>query len=237
MSSRNTNPDFLAERVTQLFDVPTSRLAIALCLDVSWSMNGKPIEELNRGIEYFLSTLREHPSTRHCTEVGMFSFADSVEVVLDFQGLAGVKSTPSLHSKYEQTNMGDGVNLALDRLEQRVGEYRSTGVDFYKPWLVVMSDGMPTTDTHIAASQRARELEGGNQLKVLTIGIGGDADTDALASFSNRNPVMCLHDLKFAELFDMLSRSAIKTSQSRPSEDVKMEMPLTHDWFSFVPRK
>lgn len=39
------------------------------------------------------------------------------------------------------TCMGEGLSLALDLLEKRKAKYKATGVDYYQPILVVMSDG------------------------------------------------------------------------------------------------
>ena len=39
--------------------------------------------------------------------------------------------------------MGEAINLALDMLESRKSEYSDSGVDYYQPWLVVMTDGQP----------------------------------------------------------------------------------------------
>ena len=41
------------------------------------------------------------------------------------------------------TCMGEGLSLALDLLEKRKAKYKATGVDYYQPILVVMSDGLP----------------------------------------------------------------------------------------------
>lgn len=39
------------------------------------------------------------------------------------------------------TCMGEGLSLALDLLKKRKAKYKATGVDYYQPILVVMSDG------------------------------------------------------------------------------------------------
>ncbi len=43
--------------------------------------------------------------------------------------------------------MGAGVEQALNILEKRKAEYSSKGVDYYQPWMVLMTDGYPTDDT------------------------------------------------------------------------------------------
>ena len=47
------------------------------------------------------------------------------------------------------TPMGEGVRLALDLLDKRKQEYKDKGVDYYQPWLVLMSDGQPNGNVAI----------------------------------------------------------------------------------------
>ena len=42
--------------------------------------------------------------------------------------------------------MGEAVNLGLDLLEKRKNDYKSKGVGYYQPWLVLMTDGAPNGD-------------------------------------------------------------------------------------------
>lgn len=47
------------------------------------------------------------------------------------------------------TCMGEGLSLALDLLEKRKTKYKATGVDYYQPILVVMSDGLPNGNRRV----------------------------------------------------------------------------------------
>ena len=47
------------------------------------------------------------------------------------------------------TCMGEGLSLALDLLEKRKAKYKATGVDYYQPILVVMSDGLPNGNRRV----------------------------------------------------------------------------------------
>lgn len=52
--------------------------------------------------------------------------------------------------------MGDAVNKALDLLESRRDEYKRKGVDHYKPWLIIMTDGHPYGDSSSSAVPTAQ---------------------------------------------------------------------------------
>lgn len=127
--------------------------------------------------------------------------------------------------------MGEAVNLSLDMLEERKKEYRQNGVDYYQPWLVLMSDGAPNGDPNELdrAIKRVNDLVASKKLVVFAIGVGEYADMDVLAKFSpNRRPLR-LQGLKFREFFVWLSQSVVAVSQSTPGESVKLPTNLD-DW-------
>ena len=83
--------------------------------------------------------------------------------------------------------MGEAVNLALDCLEKRKQEYQEKGVDYYRPWIVLMTDGAPAGSNPAeleCAVQRTVELVNPKKLTIFPIGIGDEADMDTLARFS-----------------------------------------------------
>lgn len=72
------------------------------------------------------------------------------------------------------TCMGEGLSLALDLLEKRKTKYKATGVDYYQPILVVMSDGLPNGNRRVwdEAVERIRALCASRKLSVVAVGIG-----------------------------------------------------------------
>ena len=86
------------------------------------------------------------------------------------------------------TCMGEGLSLGLYLLEKRKAQYKATGVDYYQPILVVMSDGHPNGDRKVweETTERIRELGTARKLSVVAVGIGNDADMEMLAKVSPR---------------------------------------------------
>jgi uncharacterized protein YegL len=208
---------------------PTSRVAVALCLDVSGSMAGEPITELNEGISLFSGALSADPAARASAEVAIVTFSDVPETRLDFQNLDRLGRLPTLTAG-GSTDLGGGVNTALDRLAARKSEYKQAGIDYFQPWLVLMTDGQPTTQNHVLASGRALDLENQGKLVIMPIGIGPFADMHALSTFSNRRKPLRLRGLNFSELFVWLSKSIVRVSHSRPGEMVQLDMEGIKGW-------
>jgi uncharacterized protein YegL len=202
----------------ELIENPDPRIPVSLALDVSSSMRGEPIAELQRGVETFFEAVCADEIARTSAETAIVTFGTYAETLLDFRSVES-QEVPRL-SASGTTSMGEGVLLALDLLEARKAEYREAGVDYYQPWLVLMTDGYPTDDITEAA-ERITKLVEARKLSVFPIAIG-NADTSVLARLGGGRPPLKLQGLKFDAFFNWLSRSVSRVSQSTPGERVAL---------------
>jgi len=201
---------------------PTTRVPIALVLDTSASMSGEPIRELNEGYKLFLNELEKDEVARFSAEVCVVTFGGKVEIVQDFTTLDYVeKSVNFTASGY--TPMGEAVLTALNLLEKRKQLYKTTGIDYHQPWLVLMTDGAPTDDISEAVQQVQYLLES-RKLVVFPVAIGPYANMNILKKFTiPKRPPLKLQGLKFKEFFQWLSRSVSNVSRSSPGDKIKLE--------------
>lgn len=221
-------------RLEDLVNNPTARVPVCLCLDVSGSMDGEPIRELNEGIRMFYNAIQEDETALYAAEVCIVTFGGSdAQCLADFASLQLQPDPPVLHAS-GMTPMGEAVNLGLDLLENRKNEYKSKGVDYYQPWLVLMTDGSPNGDLQELSRAIARtvELSNSRKLSVFPIGIGRAADMDVLARFSPKRSPLRLQGLKFREFFEWLSQSVSRTSQSMPGENISLDVDGIKGWSS-----
>ncbi len=221
----------LLVRLEDLVNNPTARVPVCLCLDTSGSMGGMPIDELNEGVRLFYEAIREDETALYSAEVSIVTFGGDAQCIADFASLEVQPNAPMLTAN-GMTPMGEAVNMGLDLLEQRKDEYKDRGVDYYQPWLVLMTDGSPNGDSSelSRAINRTVDLVNQKKLTVFPIGIGSDADMDVLAQFSPKRPPLKLQGLKFREFFAWLSKSVSKTSQSTPGESVKLDVEGIKGW-------
>lgn len=221
----------LLVRLEDLVNNPTARVPVCLCLDTSGSMGGMPIDELNEGVRLFYEAIREDETALYSAEVSIVTFGGNAQCIVDFASLEVQPNAPTL-TAYGMTPMGEAVNIGLDLLEQRKNEYKERGVDYYQPWLVLMTDGVPNGDSTelYRAINRTVDLVNQKKLTVFPIGIGSDADVNVLAQFSPKRPPLKLQGLKFREFFAWLSKSVSKTSQSTPGESVKLDVEEIKGW-------
>ena len=192
--------------------------------DPHWS---PPIDELNMGLQEFYRALDEDEIARWSAEIAIITFGGQARLVSDFAPLEH-QQAPTLTVEGE-TPMGAAIEMALDALENRKREYSNAGVDYYQPWLVLMTDGAPT-DTITQAARRSSQMVNAGKLVVFPIGIGQDADMNTLGHFSPKRPPLRLKGLRFREFFLWLSQSVSRTSQSIPGETVKLDTDGIAGW-------
>ena len=221
----------LLVRLEDLVNNPTARVPVCLCLDTSGSMDGKPIQEFNEGVRLFYEAIREDETALYSAEISIVTFGGTATCVADFANLERNPDAPILKAN-GMTPMGEAVNLGLDLLERRKDEYKDRGVDYYQPWLVLMTDGEPNGDKDELqrAIERTVKMVDDKKLTIFPIGIGSSADMDVLAKFSPKRTPLKLKGLNFREFFAWLSKSVSKTSQSMPGEDVKLDFEGIKGW-------
>jgi uncharacterized protein YegL len=200
---------------------PEIRCPCVLLLDVSGSMSGKAIEELNSGLKLFKEELESDELAMKRVEVAIVTFGPT-KVELPFTGAANFYP-PALQPQGD-TPMGAAIMQGIELLRDRKKEYRANGIPFYRPWIFLITDGGPT-DAWAAAAAAVREGEASKSFAFFAIGVSG-AKMDVLAQISSpdRTP-LSLDGLKFRELFRWLSSSLRSVSRSTPGTEVKLEAP------------
>ena len=77
------NEEFII-RQQELVENPTPRVPICLVLDVSGSMSGQPIEELQEGVRMFFDAIREDDVAQYAAEIAIVTFGGVARKALDF---------------------------------------------------------------------------------------------------------------------------------------------------------
>lgn len=210
---------------------PSTRVPVCLVLDTSGSMSGDPINELSEGVRLFYNAVRSDETALYSAEISVVTFGGTVSRKVDFNTLEQQSETPEFYAN-GGTPMGEAMNMALDMLEQRKSEYKDSGVDYYQPWIVLMTDGRPNGDSSelSRAIQRTCDMVNERKLTVFPIGISEEADMDVLARFSPKRPPLKLQGLNFREFFAWLSKSVSKVSQSTPGDKIQLDVDGIKGW-------
>jgi uncharacterized protein YegL len=189
------------------------------------------MEELNRGVRCFYDAVRNHDVAKHSVEVAIVGFAGRAKTVREFEPIVEA-AAPELEvdPEWGGTSIGGGAALAVEIVEKRKAEYQHSGIEYYQPWLILMTDGQPTDESHVSVAPKVAQLVQARKLTVFPIGIGEGADMNTLAMFSPRRQPLKLKGLQFQELFEFLAQSVAQVSVSQPGEAVQLDPEGVKTW-------
>jgi uncharacterized protein YegL len=199
---------------------PEPRLPCVLLLDVSGSMSGPPIAELNAGLTTYKDALAADALAMKRVEVAIVTFGGHPQVACDFTTAESFQ--PPILSAAGDTPMGAAIQQGLNLLRQRKDLYKAHGLSFFRPWLFLITDGGPT-DQWQSAAQMVKQGEAAKSFSFFAVGVEG-ANFDVLKQLCVREPLK-LKGLRFQDLFLWLSRSQTAVSRSNPGDVVPLENP------------
>lgn len=216
---------------------PSPRVPVVLCLDTSGSMSQfiggtRPIDELNSGLQKFYDSIRADEMALYSAEIAIVTFGNKgVQTLQNFELLNDIVNPPSLIAS-GLTPMSEAVELAISMLDKRKEEYKNAGVEYFQPWLVLMTDGKP--DNRTSAQNVGRDcvtLIEQKKLVIFPIAIGNEADLSCLNFFTvkDRKPLK-LQGLNFGNFFQWLSASISSTSTSSPGDRISLDMEGLRGW-------
>lgn len=199
---------------------PEARCPCILLLDVSGSMSGKPIEELNQGLATFQREIQSDDLAAMRVEVAVVTFGSRVDVTNQFVTANEFEVTPLRAGG--STPMGQAINQALDMINERKDTYKAHGVPYYRPWIFLITDGAPTDEWEPAA-RRVSDAEANKGVAFFAVGVQ-KADMNTLRKIAVRQPIR-LKGLNFQEMFVWLSQSLASVSHSIVGEQVPLSPP------------
>jgi len=208
---------------------PEPRVPCVLLLDVSSSMLGERIAELNAGLGVYKEELMSDSLAAKRVEVAVVTFGGQVETVIDFT-TAESFSPPTLAANAD-TPMGAAINRAIEMVTDRKATYRSNGIAFYRPWIFLITDGAPTDEWRDAA-ERVKQGEKSKAFSFFAVGVEG-ADFSVLGQIATREPLK-LKGMRFRDLFQWLSNSQQSVSRSTPGDEVPLNNPTAPDGWASV---
>ncbi len=192
-------------------------VACCLLVDTSGSMTGSKIAELNEALRSFKTTVCKDPLAAKRVDVCVVEFNERAQVVTPFCPIS--QFVPPTLSARSVTSMATGIRFALEAVHKQVSRYHAAGIDCYKPFVLMITDGAPTEDmAGIAELIAAREGEGRyGHLRFHAFGVKG-ADMDLLASLTHR--VLAIDNNAFKDVFNWLSNTMQIISNSIPTDNV-----------------
>lgn len=193
-------------------DNPDPRVACVVLVDVSGSMQGAPVAALERGYAAFTQYLNNDALASKRVEVAVVTFSTAATVLVPMQEARGLH--PTRFNASGGTNMAAGIHLALDIIEDRKATYKAAGLQYYRPWILLLTDGQAHAKGFTQAVARLAAAERARGVTMFAVGAGPHVDWQQLQRLSVQRSPAQLDGLKYEELFEWLSASLSNVSNS-----------------------
>ena len=198
-----------------------------LVLDTSGSMNAdNAIGQLNQGLQTFKSQIMNDETARDRLEIAIVSFNSEIKVELQPSLISEIEM-PTLKAS-GQTQLVRAIEEAQQVIKDRKDYYKSKGVTYYRPWIVVMTDGdpYPANQDIDGIAQKIQEDADAKKYVFFMIGVGNEVHDDVLSKLTTSQfPAMRMDAVNFAEFFQWLSASATVVVNSDDLTDSNVSIP------------
>jgi uncharacterized protein YegL len=202
-----------------LYDNTEARCPVVLVLDVSGSMSGQPINELNAGLKVLRDELQKDATASLRVEVAIVTFGGSVSLAHDFATMDGGFTPPTL-STTGDTPMGEAIEYALQLVAERKEQYKNHGTKYYQPWVWLVTDGYPNGNSPWKeAAVKVHQAHKEKKISFFAVAVQG-ANMSQLSEIAPpERPPLWLNGLDFKTMFKWISASAGKVASGKLGEE------------------
>ena len=205
------------------FTTPAAKpLPVVLLLDVSYSMSGNKIDNLNKAVRDMLNTFAEEEKMETEILVSVITFGSQVELYVPYTKASQVQ-WQNLQVD-GMTPMGTALKMAKAMIEDK----ETTPSRAYRPTIVLVSDGQPNDSWEKPLEDFISEGRS-SKCDRMAMAIGSDADERVLKRFIEGTP----HDLFYAEnaaqlheFFQRVTMSVTMRTQSKNPNMVPASVAL-----------
>ena len=185
-------------------------LPVILLLDTSWSMNGEKIDELNEAVKEMLEELRKSNTPNRKIDAAIITFGSGgVKLHLDLTCVNDISDSPYFKAD-GNTPMGGALKMAKSMIEDR----NKIPSHYYRPLVVLLSDGMPTDDWEGIMHEFVNEGRSSKTQRI-SMGIGGGELEKPLKIFAGDKKCFTANEAKYIrEFFSFIVMTVTTRSNS-----------------------
>lgn len=202
--------------------IPSPRIPVLFLLDDSGSMSGSRSAKLTQVLGGLRNQIRNDPNLAFTVELSIVRFGTEAVVLQDFALQHQTSENIHLSGSSGGTSMGKALGLALDLLEARKRVYRDSGIKYYRPWLVLFTDG-EATDSVEQSRVRVKEYIDRKKVIFLPFAIGAVGGVFTSLARLTDNMAANFNEDNWDKFADFIKTNLKSVSQSQPGDHV----PLT----------
>lgn len=218
------------------------RLPIYFLVDVSESMVGTPVEQVQEGMRTIIQNLRVDPYALETVFVSIIAFAGNAKVLSPLTEL--YKFYPPVFPIGGGTSLGKGLECLMDDIDRNIQKTTMEQKGDWKPIIFLFTDGNPT-DEYAAAFRRWNEKYR-RHCNLVAVSIGDNVNVLTLAQITDDILLLKETDAEsFGKFFKWVTASIKTTSMSvseqntdgvklAPTTGISLEKVNTHEYHGTV---
>lgn len=196
------------------------RLPVYLVIDISESMAGENIRQMQEGMNRLVNQLRRDPYALEAVYLSVIGFAGAAGTLAPLTEL--MNFYPPRLPIGSGTSIGTALNHLMDCMDKDIILSTVEQKCDWKPLVYVMSDGSSTDDTSKAIQRWKMAFK--HRAKLINIGIGKFADLSTLNEIADLT--YRLDDADIERVYQALCET-IATSISSQSRSLGIETPVS----------
>jgi len=202
------------------------RLPIYFLIDISESMVGEPIQQVEEGLAAIIQALKSDPYALETVWISIIVFAGQPKTLVPLQEI--VTFYPPRFPIGGGTSLSKGLGHLMYELRKNIVKTTYDQKGDWKPIVFLFTDGVPTDDTASAIAEWKQNWQ--RTANMVAISFGDEADTSLLGQltdnvlhFKNTTPQ------SYKEFFRWVSDSIKTSSISVDSNGSGFELAKTND--------
>lgn len=192
-------------------------MPVLIAGDISGSMTGLPIQNLNKSINRFASDVCKDPKAADLVDVAVIGFNEAPHIEQNWRPVSEMNQVE--FTAGGGTNISAALEKGVDMLRERGHLYEDVGIEVKMPYLILITDGYGGDVTEIAKKIKQRTADRKMKLWVLAVK-GYDKATVAQLTDGKRIFELVNEDgYDFTEFFDFMAVSVKAVSTSAPGQE------------------
>lgn len=157
------------------------RLPIYFLIDISESMVGEPIQQVEEGLATIIQTLKTDPHALETVFISVIVFAGQPKTLVPLQEI--VSFYPPKFPIGSGTSLSKGLGHLMHELRTNVVKTTYEVKGDWKPIVFLFTDGVPTDDSKIAINEWKQNWQ--KNANLIAISFGNETDTNLLGELTD----------------------------------------------------
>lgn len=190
------------------------RIPVCICLDLSEDLKNNcffPNEELmEKELNQFINDIGQNSNINDSVELCIVEIDTEPKVLRNF---ITVEEPEKIKIEYKGSrDINSSILKGYETLKERVELYKENGIEYYNPWMIVISGGKSQKNSNLEIRNTIIELEKNNEMHIVPVYIGEDYEEDEelrneLSSLSGVNNTAIVKLAKFGSLFNWINKN------------------------------